>query len=33
MGWDYVSELRPRPGLLFIVSMESHGDDDDDDAG
>jgi hypothetical protein len=29
---DYVSELRPSTGLLFIpglyVSMESHGDDD-----
>jgi hypothetical protein len=32
MEWGYVSELRPRTGLLFIpgwyVSMESHGDHD-----
>jgi hypothetical protein len=37
MGWDYVSELRPPTGLLFIsgwyMNMESRGDDDDDDAG
>jgi hypothetical protein len=32
MGWDYVSELRPPTGLLFIpqviCGMEGHGDDD-----